>query len=916
MVALLAACIPLEYAGAVGKQTSVNPDLRVHVPFEEFTLPNGLRVIVSEDHKAPLVYVSVWYKVGSRDEPDGKAGFAHLYEHLSYGKTENNRIGFDDPMEKAGAVGTNGTTAPDRTMYFETVPTSAVDLALWLESERMGHLLGAVGQPELDKQRGVVENEKREGDNAPYGMVNYRLLEGLFPLGHPYRHDAIGSIKDLDAASLDDVKTWFRQYYGAANAVVSLAGDIDVPTARNLVLKYFGDINPGPPVARVRHWLPAVQSDVIDEMQDPLAPRIRLLRSWAVPGRPDKDVSLLEISANVLGGGKTSRLYNELVVKRHLADTVSASIQPMDLASIVKIEITLKPGVDQREVQRALNDVLATYLSQGPTADELARAKGVMLGARIRQVEQVGGLGKGYVLAMGDLAAGDPGYFEETSEQIRIATSQQVRGASQQWLGKPYYQLTVSPAPHYVPTPSTVDRSLGFPKVGDAPDIRFPPVQRATLSNGATVILAQRASAPVVNVSVQFDAGYAADAGRPSGIDAFTLDLMDEGTTKRDAFTLASDLERVGAQLASSSDVDTSTLTVSAPEPALDSALDILADIVENSAFAGANIERIRRERIAEIGREIAYPELLSLRTVAPVVYGEGHPYAVAYSGTGSAASVASITREDLTRFRRDFFRPDNATIFVVGDVKMAEVLPSLERALRQWRAPPTALPRKNIPQVALPAASRVILIDAPNTPQTILVAAKLLPPTRDANYLDLQIANDIIGGVFTSRLNMNLREAKGWAYGASSETTDARGQRMWMVRASVQTDKTAEAIAEILKETRNYVGSKPATNVEFGRAVRNRINALAGRYETSASVLFALQANQRYGRPQDYVAKLPESLRELRLTDVQSAAKAYFEPDQLTWIIVGDRRKIEAGIRALNIGPIEFRDQNNLTVK
>lgn len=916
LAAATIALVPVQPVMAACKEAAANPDLRVSVPYEEFTLSNGLRVIVSEDRKAPLVAVSVWYRVGSRDEPEGRTGFAHLFEHLMFGTTENNTIGLDKPLSNAGAIGINGTTAPDRTNYFETVPTSGLDLALWLESERMGHLLGAVTQEKLDQQRGVVQNEKREGDNSPYGLVVYRQLKGLFPPGHPYRHETIGSIEDLNAASLDDVKNWFRQYYGAANTVVSLAGDIDVRTARTLMEKYFGDIEPGPPLTRSKAWVPALSANVVDEMQDQLAPRVKVMRSWAVPGRGEKDATMLEMATNVLGRGKTARLYDELVVKRQLADAVDASIQAMDLASIVEIEVTLKPGADEKEVRRVIDDVSTRFIAEGPTPSEIALVKGRLLGTRIRQVEQVGGLGKGLVLAMGAVHLGDPRWFAGTSEWIRVATPLEVQTASRTWLEKPYYELTVRPFPKLTATPSTLDRSKGLPSVGTAPDVRFPAIERATLRNGAKVVLAQRTAAPVVNVAVQFDAGYSADAGRPSGLAAFTLDLMDEGTTKRDAFKLTADLERLGAQLGSSSDVDTSSLTVSAPKPVLTNALEIFADVVRNPAFNEKDVDRLRRERLAKIAKETADPELLALRLLPPLLFGKGHPYAAPLTGSGSVTSVGAISRIDFLDFQRDWIRPDNATIFVVGDVSMAEILPQLETALGDWRAPSSNVPKKDIAEVALAAKSRIIMIDTPGSPQSVILGAHLLPPTGDSRYIETQLANDIVGGVFTSRVNMNLREEKGWAYGAETEPTEAKGQRMLFYSASVQSDKTAESLVEILKETRNYLTSKPATQEEFEHVMRYRVNALPGRYETSTSVLTALMANDRFGRPQDYVSTLPALYRSMKLADVRAAAKAAFHPDQVTWIIVGDRKKIEAGVRALNVGPIEFWDQNELRNK
>ncbi|MDQ7077275.1 MAG: pitrilysin family protein [Robiginitomaculum sp.] len=274
----------------------------INVAYEQFTLPNGLRVVVHEDHKAPIVAVSIWYHVGSKDEPNGKTGFAHLFEHLMFNGSENHPGEFFEPFEQVGATGMNGTTWLDRTNYFETVPTPALDMALWMESDRMGHLLGAIDQDTLDEQRGVVQNEKRQGDNQPYGMAQYRLQYGVFPEGHPYHHSTIGSMADLDAASLDDVKGWFNEYYGAANTVLVLAGDIDAKTAREKVAKYFGDIKAGPPLPHLKSWVPVKAENKHEVIMDQV-PQARIYRQWAVPGRSTKDKAMLDLAASILGVG-------------------------------------------------------------------------------------------------------------------------------------------------------------------------------------------------------------------------------------------------------------------------------------------------------------------------------------------------------------------------------------------------------------------------------------------------------------------------------------------------------------------------------------------------------------------------------------------------------------------------------------
>ncbi|VAV97320.1 Zinc protease, partial [hydrothermal vent metagenome] len=518
----------------------------IDVSYDSFTMPNGLRVVVHEDRKAPIVAVSMWYGVGSKDEPEGKTGFAHLFEHLMFNGSENAPGEFFDPFEKVGATGMNGTTWLDRTNYFETVPTPALDMALWMESDRMGHLLGVIDQKVLDEQRGVVQNEKRQGDNNPYGMAQYRLQYGVFPKGHPYNHSTIGSMADLDAASLEDVKSWFNQYYGAANTILVLAGDIDTATAKQKVAKYFSDIKAGPSLPHMKSWVP-VKNETIREVMTDQVPQARIYRQWAVPGRTTQDKAMLDLAASVLGSGKNSRFYKELVYDREIATNVSVNVQAHALASIFSITVTAKKGADLTEIETAIDRITAEFFAKGPTRSELARAKTKINASAVRGLESIGGFGgKAVTLAQGALYAGDPGFYKTRLKWLNEADSKSVQYAFRQWVGKPYYQLQVLPFGAYKTAKSDVDRSTGIPAVGELPDLTFPTVQEATLDNGLKLVFAERHAVPVVEIALQFDAGYGADQGNKLGTSSFAMSLLDEGAGKLSALELSGELESLG----------------------------------------------------------------------------------------------------------------------------------------------------------------------------------------------------------------------------------------------------------------------------------------------------------------------------------------------------------------------------------
>lgn len=887
----------------------------INIPYEEFKLENGLRVVVHEDRKAPIVAVSIWYHVGSKDEPEGRTGFAHLFEHLMFNGSENFNGEWFEPMDEVGATDLNGTTWFDRTNYFQTVPTPALDRVLWMESDRMGHLLGAITQEKLDEQRGVVQNEKRQGDNQPYGRMEYATLAGLLPAGHPYSHSTIGSMEDLDAADLETVKNWFREYYGAANAVLVLAGDIDAKTAREKVEKYFGDIESGPPLTRAEENAPKLAVNKREIMYDRV-PQVKIDRNWVAPGRVTKDAVLLTLAAEVLGGGKTSRLYQHLVYKLELATSATAQLQEQELLSFYSVTVDPKKEADPAKVEAEMEKVVADFLAKGPTKAELDRAKASIEAGILRGLEQVGGFGgKAVTLAEGALYANDPGFIVKQLDWLKAATPAEVLAAARDVMNAGYYQLTVLPFPEYKTVASPVDRKAGLPPApATSPDLAFPAVEESTLKNGIKVVLANRPTVPIVIISMQFDAGYASDSvGSKLGAASFAGAMLDEGTKRRTALTIAEELEGLGATLNIASNLDMTSVTMSSLKSNLAASLDVMSDVIRNPSFDQGEINKLRDRWIAGIEQEKANPVQLALRILPPLMYGDGHAYGVPFTGSGTIESVKSLTRADLVKFHSTWLRPDNATIFVAGDATMAEIKPVLERAFGDWRAPSSPLPAKNIATVERPERGRVIIVDKPGSPQTLILAGKVAPPTGAENNIALTAMNDILGGQFTARINMNLREDKHWAYGAYTFFQDARGQRPYLVYAPVQTDKTKESLAEIVREMRAFTSTRTATEPELSRTIANNVRSLPGSFETSSDVLGSLVSSNRFGRPWNYPETLKQKYEAMTLREINEAAREVVNPDQLIWVLVGDRAKIEAGVASLGLGPIETKALSDL---
>lgn len=944
--ALVAAGPALAKTKAAGPAPIADLVKAVDIPYEAFTLDNGLRVIVHEDRKAPVVAVSVWYRVGSKHEPKGKTGFAHLFEHLMFNGSENAPGDFFEPLQQVGATDSNGTTNVDRTNYFETVPTGALDRALFLESDRMGHLLGAVTQEKLDNQRGVVQNEKRQGDNNPYGLLRYEIFENLFPTGHPYHHSTIGSMGDLNSASLGDVKKWFTDNYGPNNAVLVLAGDVNVATAKAKVQEWFGDIPRGPEIAAPKTSIPTLPAPLAKEVKD-LVPTTRIYRMWAIPGLNDPEAVPLQMAMGVLGGLSSSRLDNALVRKDPVAVSVSAAAQPFEDAGILLVQADVKPGVDPKLVASRLDAEIASFLASGPTADELQRTAASYLAGTISGLESVGGFGgKAVTLAEGALYSNNPAYYKVELDRMAKATPEQVKAVANKWLSRPAFALTYTPGERTeggenrggavtggkVAAPVQPDRywneALGdvgpdtggassfadrsqLPAVADLKALDFPAIERTKLKNGVEVVFARRTTVPTVNVAVSFDAGYAADPHSALGTQSLMLSLMDEGTTSLDSIAFAEAKERLGAQIDGTANADETVFSLFALKPNLGASLSLLADYIRNPAFDAKELERVRAQQLNRLKAELNNPNAIASRILTPVLYGADHPYGIPPSGLGNAKSVAAVTREQLAAFHSAWIRPDNARVFVVGDTTIAEVKKQLDATLGQWKAPATAKPVKHF-EVAIPAPKpRILLFDRPKSPQSVILAGKVLGAKGGDELEVLRSANDIFGGNFLSRFNTNLRETKGWSYGVRSRISGDQDRLTWVAAAPVQADRTGDSIKELQSDLKNFLGDKGVTKEELERTINGSVRELPGSFETSGDVLGGIRQIVKFGRPDNYYETLPATYEAMTAAEIDAAARKALSADDLVYVVVGDAAVVKPQLDGLGL-PVETVSLDN----
>ncbi len=898
----------------------------VDIPFQRFTLPNGMRVIVHTDRKAPIVAVHLWYQVGSGDEPAGRTGFAHLFEHLMFRGTEHYRDAYYGPLQRVGATDVNATVTPERTNYMQVVPSTALDLALWMESDRMGHLLGAIDQKALDTEKGIVENEKLQRRGVPYGLVWEQLSRSSYPPAHPYHHSTFGSSSDLQAATLADVQDWFRTWYGPNNAVLVLSGDVDVEEARKKVESYFGHIPSGPDVSRSPVDVAKRASTTRETLPDQV-PQARVHRTWNIAARGTSDFDQLRMLAHILGGGSASRLGKRLVHSDRLATDVTAEAGGQ-LGSRLMIVANVRDGVDPPAVEAAIEVELQRLLKEGPSPDEVERARAAMRAEFVKSIERNGGMdGKAEVLAACEVFEGDAGCYRRSGDVVASATPDDLVRVARRWLEEGDHVLTVVPGAraesaeevepaqagmqaqspvrtHQVPTPG-VDRSSGPPFPESYPVLRFPSLERAQLSNGTKVILARRDDVPLVRMSYQFPVD---PAGIP-GLADMAFNMLAEGTGQYDALSFAARAESIGAELSSSVEVGTGSVTLVSLRNTLDDSVALYADMMRRPRFEPAAIERMRAAKVSALREEAASPQRLATSLLPALLYGLDHPYAQAFNGQGTVASIEALRRDDIIEFHRAWIRPEQGTLIVVGDTTLHEVIPVLERHLGDWRGSGDARQVNIDHRMPTQERSRVFLVDSPGAMQATVVAGQLVAPSSDPLTLAFEVANSVLGGSPSARLNMNLREAKGWSYGVISNAASAPIARPWRAVAPVQSDRVADAMVEIQREIAEYAsGPAPARQDEVARFRDSQVRRLSGGFETREAVASEIGDIVRFGRPDDWTSERGSALRQLDVEEVQAAAAA-LDARKLTWVVVGDLARVEAPVRALGLGEVTVID-------
>lgn len=916
------------FAPPSGAQSALPP--LPTVAFEKTTLSNGLQLILVEDRRLPLVAVNIWYHVGPANEVPGLTGFAHLFEHMMFAQTRHIPRGMADRLlEGAGATDSNGGTGYDQTSYYDTVPSNQLELALWVHADRMGYLLDVLDQEALANQQDVVRNERRETvEDEPYGLVEEALAHALFPKGHPYYASIIGSHADIQNAKLEDVRQFFRRYYGPNNASIVIAGDIDKAKTRALVERYFGSLRRSPPVARPSVKTPPITSErrvvVHDRVELP-----RIYMGWLTPPAYQPGDAELAVAAEILAGGKASRLYKKLVYERQIAQDVDASQNSQGLASTFVIDVTARPGHQPRELEEAIDAELAQLREHGPAQREVERARHSLETALLSSIEKLGGDGLADQLNHYNQYTGDPGYLTEDLKRLRSITPADVQRAVRSHLGQQARALVtglpgkpVIDDPRVPPAPKagkaarstraeTADEAVNppepwraqQPKAGPAPRFTLPRGDSFKLANGLTVIHHEKPGLPLVSAQLVVRSGSADNPVGMPGLAGFTAQMLEEGTATRSAPQIADEIAQLGAFLDTGTSVDASMVSLLSLRGTFAPALDVLADIVLRPAFPTAEVERQRADRVGELIQQRDDPEAVAAVAAAAALYGGKHPKG--YGQLGTEPAIRAVTRGDLVDFWRRHYVPGNAALVVSGDISRGELKALVESRFAAWQ--PADVP-DGVPGDPAGTRARVVMVHQPGAVQTALRVTGIAVARDTPDFPALQVLNGALGGMFSSRLNNNLRETKGYTYGISSYFRYDRTPGPFVIAGSVRANATGDAVREIFREL-GEIREAPLPAAELDAARDAQLLSLPGAFETNADIGASLAESFIYGLPLDYYARLPGQLTGVTAAQVQAAARKHLAPERMTVVAVGDRKRLLPQLQALGLGAVEVRD-------
>ncbi|MBV6496267.1 MAG: insulinase family protein [Acidobacteria bacterium ACB1] len=886
------------------------------INIKEYKLKNGLTVILHQDRSTPVVAVNMWYHVGSKNEAEHRTGFAHLFEHMMFQGSKNYVDGWRAVDELGGNV--NGTTNEDRTWYFEVIPSNFLERVLYLEADRFGNLLPAMDQAKLDNQRDVVKNERRfRVDNVPYGTMSERIDELIYPPDHPYHHSVIGSMADLSAASLDDVKSFFNQYYVPNNTILVLAGDFDEQQARGWIEKYFGVFKAGKPIDRPNPPMPQLKETIRQQYEDPFAKLERRAITWPGVRMYHKDEAPLDILSSILSSGRGSRFQSELVYGKELAQSIFAFNSASEIGGQFQINATARPGKSLDDIEAAVNAEIEKIQKDGVTADEVNRAVAGREASAIYGLQTV--LGKSAQLAdyMGYLNT--PNYFQKDLDRYSKVTPADVKRVAQEYLTKNRVVMTYVPAKQ-PPAPAPADKptsteskkkdlaliakqDAALPKAAPDPKFTLPAIEKSKLSNGLNVWVVQHHELPIVSMNLVVDGGASAEDPTRSGSASMTASMLNQGTKTRSALQISNELQAIGASVGANAGWDSSNVSLTTLTKNLPEALSIYSDVVTNAAFPQGDFDTLKRRMMAAFLQRKANSQSIANRVFDKVVYGD---QLYGRELGGSEESIKALTRDDLAAFYAANYKPNNATLIVVGDVTLASITPQLEKAFANWK--PGEVKAVKIAEQKMAAKPGIYLVDKPGATQSSVMIGEVGISRTDPDYYPIQVVNSILGGGMTGRLFQNLREDKGYTYGAYSRFSTMRGAGPFVASGEIQIVSTKEAVQEFLKEIGGMRGAIPVTERDLDINRQKLIQRFPSGFETVGAISNQLSALVTYGLPDTYFNDYIKKVGAVSLKDVERVSNKYLDPSKMAIVIVGDRSVIEPKLKELNM-PITLLD-------
>jgi len=876
---------------------------------KDYKLKNGLRVVLHQDKSTPVVAVSTWYHVGSKNEETGRTGFAHLFEHMMFQGSKNYNTDYFTPLQEAGG-NINGTTNQDRTWYYETVPSNFLELALMLEADRMGGLIEAMTQEKLDNQRDVVKNERRQRvDNQPYGTAFEKIGEIMYPKGHPYNWTTIGSLEDLQAATLDDVKAFFRHYYVPNNTVLVLSGDFDDKQARGWVEKYFGPIAKGADITRPNNPMPKLDKEIRTSVEDAV-PLARRYMVWHGVPQYAADEAALDMLSYILSTGRSSRLQSNLLYGKEMVQQVGAFSATNEIAGTFQIQATARPGKSLDDIEKEINIEIERIKKDPPTADELMRAKNSIESQTIFGLQTV--LGKGSQLGSYTGFLGQPGYFQADIDRYAKVTAADISRVANTYLTPNRLVMTYTPRQgeaqrgnRGADKPTSVksekkddaliaEQSAKLPKPGPNPKFALPAIEKTKLANGLEVWMVEQKELPIVAMNLVLKSGQSNEPDNRTGVANLTASLLDDGTKTRSAVDITNQLQALGIQgINAGSGWDSTNVSLQSLTRNLDQALDIYADVIMNPSFPQAEIESLRGRSLIGLRQQRANPNAVSNVVYNKVLYGD-HPY----GRDNNEASIKAITRDDIVKFYESTYKPNNGVLIVVGDFDKAALKGKLEKAFSGWKA--GTVENRDLPSAKSFDKTGIYIVDRPNSAQSVVSIGQVGIDRANPDYFPVVVMNSILGGGITSRISMNLREDKGYTYGANSGWQFRRGAGPFRAGGDIQTSVTKEAVFEFMKELNGIRGDIPITAKELDYNKQSLIRRYPAQFETVGAISNQLSNLVVYGLPDTYFNDYISKVNGVTLDDVNRVAKRYLDPSKMAIVIVGDRKVIEPGLKDL----------------